>query len=118
MTSIARSLQPNLAGHIPTISPSEWNNISTSYRSDTKEQNKSVATKSKDTLQNITHDDNSASLEVTKMMGAKFKTMSSSPTIPLNETSSDLFPSSSSHLIGHVTQCEAVSRNAQVSFIK
>ena len=115
MTSIARSLQPNLAGHIRTISPSEWNNISVSYRSDTKEQNRSVTTKPNDTLQNITHDDNSASLEVTKMMETKFKTMSSSPTIPLNETSSDLFSSSSSHLMGRVTQCEAVSRNAQVS---
>ena len=112
MTTIASSLQPNLARHLPTILPSESNIIPASVRGESNNQ-----TKSNDTLNGIHQDENNASVKDTKIMGTKFRTMSSSPTIPSIDPSSDLFlSSSSSQLMGYIPQCEAVSRNAQVRF--
>ena len=112
MTTIAGSLQPNLARHLPTILPSESNIIPASVRGESNNQ-----TKSNDTLNGIHQDENNASVKDTKIMETKFRTMSSSPTIPSIDPSSDLFlssSSSSSQLMGYIPQCEAVSRNAQV----
>ena len=119
MTTIAGSLQPNLARHLPTILPSESNIIPASAQGEASNRTKSVVSKSNDTLNGIHQDENSASVKDTKIMGTKFQTMSSSPTVPSIDPSSDLFlssSSSSSQLMGYMPQCEAVSRNAQVRF--
>ena len=118
MTTIAGSLQPNLARHLPTIIPLESNINQVSVRGETSNQPKLVVSKSNDTLNGIHQDENSASVKDTKIMGTKFQTMSSSPSVPSIDPSSNLFlsssSSSSSQLMGYMPQCEAVSRNAQV----
>ena len=121
MTTIAGSLQPNLARHLPTIIPSESNIIQASARREPSNETKSVVSKYNDTLNDIHQDENSASVKDTKIMGTKFRTMSSSPTVPSIDPSSDFFlssSSSSSQLMGYMPQCEAVSRNAQVRILR
>ena len=121
MTTIAGSLQPNLARHLPTIIPSESNIIQASARREPSNETKSVVSKYNDTLNDIHQDENSASVKDTKIMGTKFQTMSSSPIVPSIDPSSDLFlssSSSSSQLMGYMPQCEAVSRNAQVRILR
>ena len=117
MTTIAGSLQPNLIRHLPTILPSESSIIPASVREEASNQTKSVVSKTNDTLNGLHQDENSVPVKDTKIMGTKFRTMSSSPTVPSIDPSSDLFlssSSSSSQLMGYMPQCEAVSRNAQV----
>ena len=119
MTTIAGSLQPNLSRNIPEITPPDLKNIPASFRGASSKQAQSAASKSNDTLQNFNPDGNTVANKSTEIIRTRFRTMSSSPTIPSLETSSssDLFHSASSHLIGYLPQCEAVSRNAQVGFL-
>ena len=118
MTSLAGSLQPNISRNIPVVAHSDLN-IASSFRGGTSKQVQSTTSKSNDTLQNFNPDGNTVANKTTEIMGTKFRTMSSSPTIPSMETSasSDLFHSTSSHLMGCLPQYEAVSRNTQVGLL-
>ena len=111
MTSIASSLQTNMPRSIPLgISNSSY--MQTTSRESSKTQ-KVSSSKASNSQNNIIEGISGGNMDI-KTLGAKYRTLMSSPPPTSTDASSDLFLSSSSTSMGYLPQYDAVSRNAQV----
>ena len=111
MTSIASSLQTNMPRSIPLgISNSSY--MQTTSRESSKTQ-KVASSKASNSQNNIIEGISGGNMDI-KTLGAKYRTLMSSPPPTSTDASSDLFLSSSSTSMGYLPQYDAVSRNAQV----
>ena len=114
MTSIAGSLQTDIGRHIP-ISSTNSGYMHTASREASKLSN-GAGSKSNHGQQKLFCDGKNVSNTNIKTLNSRSRTMISSPPTSCAETS-DVFLVTSSHSTGYLPQYEAVSRNAQVSFI-
>ena len=111
MTSIASSLQTNMPRSIPLgISNSSY--MQTTSRESSKTQ-KVSSSKAINSQNNIIEGISGGNMDI-KTLGAKYRTLMSSPPPTSTDASSDLFLSASSTSMGYLPQYDAVSRNAQV----
>ena len=111
MTSIASSLQTNMPRSIPLgISNSSY--MQTTSRESSKTQ-KVSSSKASNSQNNIIDGISGGNMDI-KTLGAKYRTLMSSPPPTSTDASSELFFSSSSTSMGYLPQYDAVSRNAQV----